>query len=228
MNCFEFERVLPDYLDGEYTAEQQAHLQSCSSCSDLLADLNFISSEARLLQDSVDPSPAVWNALEIQLRREGLIRDAENRGEIREVVPARSSLADFFRWRRAAWLVPVAAALVIAGGLKLYRPVGAGDTNPVARVATPSPTATASNPVSNQNIENTNEDQQIMSTVATRFPSQQARYRQNLDQANSYIRDAEQSIRNDPNDVYSQDLLINAYEQKQMLYDLAVNRNGGQ
>jgi hypothetical protein len=98
----------------------------------------------------------------------------------------------------------------------------------VARVATPSPTATAVNPVSNQNIENTNEDQQIMSTVATRFPAQQARYRQNLDQANSYIRDAQQSIRNDPNDVYSQDLLINAYEQKQMLYDLAVNRSGGQ
>jgi hypothetical protein len=224
MNCFEFERVLPAYLDGEPTAELQAHLHSCSSCSDLLADLNFISSEARLLQDSVDPSPAVWNALEIQLRREGLIREAV----VHEVVPARSSLSDFFRRRRAAWLVPVAAALVIAGGLKLYRPVRAGDTNPVARVATPSPTATAVNPVSNQNIENTNEDQQIMSTVATRFPAQQARYRQNLDQANSYIRDAQQSIRNDPNDVYSQDLLINAYEQKQMLYDLAVNRSGGQ
>jgi len=217
MNCLEFERVLPDHLEGDYTAEQQAHLNSCSSCSDLLADLNFISSQARLLQDSGDPSPAVWNALEIQLRREGIIRDVENDGELREVVPARVSLADFFRRRRAAWLVPVAAALVIAGGLKLYRPLGAGDTNPVARVTAPAPVT----PVSN-------EDQQLLSTVASRFPAQQAQYRQNLDQANSYIRDAEQSIKNDPNDVYSQELLINAYEQKQMLYDLAVNRSGGQ
>jgi len=220
MNCFEFERVLPDYLEGEHTAEQQAHLNSCSSCSDLLADLNFISSEARLLQDFVDPSPAVWNALEIQLRREGLIRDAA----VREVAPARSSLADLFRRRRAAWLVPVAAALMIAGGLKLYRPARAGDTNPVARVA-PASASPDSNSVSNSV---SNEDQEMLSTVAARFPSQQARYRQNLDQANSYIRDAEQSIRNDPNDVYSQELLISAYEQKQMLYDLAVNRNGGQ
>ena len=225
MNCFEFERVLPDYLEGERTVEQQAHLNSCSSCSDLLADLNFISSEARLLQDSADPSPAVWNTLEVQLRREGLIRDAV----VREAPQARPSLADFFRRRRAVWLVPVAVALVIAGGLKLSRPTGVGDTNPVARVDAPAPATSDSNSVSkSESTPVSNEDQQMLSTVALRFPSQQAKYRQNLDQANSYIRDAEQSIRNDPNDAYSQELLINAYEQKQMLYDLAVNRNGGQ
>ena len=31
-----------------------------------------------------------------------------------------------------------------------------------------------------------------------------------------------------PNDVYSQELLINAYEQKQMIYDLAVDHTGEQ
>jgi len=40
--------------------------------------------------------------------------------------------------------------------------------------------------------------------------------------------DLEQSVRNDPSDVYSQQLLINAYEQKQMLYDLAVDRGMGE
>jgi len=213
MNCFEFERVLPDCLEGGHTAELQAHLNSCSACASLLADLNFISSQARLLQDSEDPSPVVWNLLELQLRREGLIRD----GEIRESAPARSSLVDFFRRRRAVWLVPVAAALAIAAGIKLYWPTGIGDTNPVARVAAPTPAPPLPT-----------EDQQLINTVAVRFPSQQAKYRKNLEDANSYIRDAEQSIRNDPNDVYSQQLLINAYEQKQMLYDLAVNRIGEQ
>ena len=213
MNCFEFERVLPDCLEGGHTAELQAHLNSCSACASLLADLNFISSQARLLQDAEDPSPVVWNMLELQLRREGLIRD----GEIREIAPARSSLADFFRRRRAVWLVPVAAALVIAVGVKLYWPTGIGDTNPVARVTAPQPAPPLPT-----------EDQQLMNTVAARFPLQQAKYRKNLEDANSYIRDAEQSIRNDPNDVYSQQLLINAYEQKQMLYDLAVNRAGEQ
>jgi hypothetical protein len=214
MNCLEFERVLPDYLEGGHTAEQQEHLSACSACASLLADLNFISSQAGLLQDSEDPSPAVWNALEVQLRREGLIHG----GEIRQVAPARSPLADFFRRRRSVWLVPVAAALLIAAGLKLYQPARVGDTSPVARISAP---ASAPAAVSS-------EDQQVLNTMASRFPAQQARYRRNLEEANSYIRDAEQSIKNDPNDVYSRELLINAYEQKQMLYDLAVNRTGGQ
>jgi hypothetical protein len=214
MTCVEFERVLPDYLEGGHTAEWQAHLSSCSSCASLLADLNFISSQARLLQGSEDPSPAVWNMLEIQLRREGLIHD----GEIHEVAPARSSLLEFFRRRRLAWMVPVVAALMIVGGVKLFRPAGAGDTNPVARVAAPTPAAPMIS----------SEDQQVLNTVGARFPARQAKYRSNLEEANSYIRDAEQSIKNDPNDLYSQQLLINAYEQKQMLYDLAVNRAGEQ
>ena len=215
MTCVEFERVLADYLEGGHTPEQQAHLSSCPACASLLADLNFISSEARLLQDVEDPSPAVWNALEIQLRREGLIHD----NEIRQASPASFSLAEFFRRRRVAWLVPVAAALVMVAGLKLYRPSGAGDTNPVARVEAPAPPA--AQPISI-------EDQQVLNTVAARFPAQQANYRKNMDDANSYIRDAEQSIKNDPNDVYSRELLINAYEQKQMLYNLAVDRGGEQ
>ena len=215
MNCLEFERVLPDYLESGYTSEQQEHLSSCPACAGLLADLHFIASEARQLQDAEDPSPAVWNALQIQLRREGLIRE----NPVREMVPARSpSLLEFFRRRRAAWLVPVAAALVIAAGVKLYRPFGAGDTtSPVAQGVAPAPAPAI-----------TGEDERVLSTVAARFPAQQARYRKNLEDANSYIRDAEQSIRNDPNDVYSQELLINAYEQKQMIYDLAVDHTGEQ
>jgi len=215
MNCQEFERVLPDCLESGHTSEQQAHLNSCPACAGLVADLNFISATARQLQDAEDPSPAVWNMLEIQLRREGLIHDRE----IREAAPARSSVTDFFRRRRVAWLVPVAAALVIAAGVKFYRPAGAGDTNPVARVAAPASVAPAA-------LAMSNEDQQVLNTVATRFPAQQASYRKSLEDANLYIRDAEQSVRNGPNDVYSQELLINAYEQKQMLYDLAVNRTG--
>ena len=36
---------------------------------------------------------------------------------------------------------------------------------------------------------------------------------------------AEKSIKDDPNDIYTQQMLINAYAQKQMLYDLAVDRS---
>lgn len=205
MNCLQFENGLPDYLEGSRTAEQQAHLNSCSACSNLLADLDFISSQAVELREFEDPSPRVWNALEAQLRREGLIRKPA-------AVQERFS---FFRWRNA-WLVPVAAALLIAAGVKLFRPTRIGDTQPVAKqalqVPKPQPVVSA-------------EDGEILKHVASRPPAQVAAYRNDLDQANAFIHDAQEALRNDPNDIYSQQMLINAYEQKQMLYHLAVDQS---
>lgn len=202
MNCVEFERVL---VNGEHGPEQQAHLNSCSACANLLADLKLISSQAKLLLASDEPSPAVWNALEARLRSEGLIR--------RKQTP-RPMLADFFyRWR-AAWVVPVAAALLIVAGIRLHRPSRAGDNAPLAKKTVAKTPVTAA--VSG-------DDQQLLNTVAARPPAQRARYRADLDDANSFIRDAQQAFKSDPNDIYRQQMLINAYEQKQMLYNLAVD-----
>src|SRR5579884_2168176 len=111
MNCLQFENKLADYLEGSPTPEQQAHLSSCLACSNLLADLDLIRGEAISLRESEEPSPRVWNALEAQLRREGLIRNDARR-------PLQPGF--FHRWR-SAWLVPVAAALVIAAGIKFYQ-----------------------------------------------------------------------------------------------------------
>jgi hypothetical protein len=69
------------------------------------------------------------------------------------------------------------------------------------------------------------EDKEIMNRVASRPPAQVAAYRNDLSQANSFIRDAQEAVQNDPNDIYSQQLLMNAYEQKQMVYRLAVDQN---
>jgi hypothetical protein len=202
MNCVEFERVL---LEGEETPERQAHLNSCSACSNLLADLDLISGQAKLLLAADEPSPAVWNALESQLRREGIIHSAE---------PSHKSFGDlFWRWR-TAWLVPVAAALAIVGVLRLHHPATAGDNAPIAKQSVAKPPVTAA--VSG-------DDQQLLKTVASRPPAQQAKYRADLDDANAFIRDAQDAIRNNPNDVYRQQMLINAYEQKEMLYQLAVD-----
>lgn len=215
MNCVEFERELPEFLEGGHTPEQQAHVNSCSACSSLLADLNLISVQSRTLSASEEPSPALWYAIEAQLRREGLIRSPE----VEAVHVKRSFLP---QWR-IAWLVPAAAALLLVAGLKLYRTTGVGDNVPVAKAPiTPIPATvtTASDSVA----AISKEDQQMMRTVAARVPAQEARYRADLEDANAFIRDAEQSMKDDPNDVYTQQMLINAYAQKQMLYDLAVDR----
>lgn len=211
MTCGEFEHVLPEYIEGSHSPEQQAHLKSCAACSDLLADLNCISSQAALLRETEEPSPRIWNSIEAQLRREGLIRDP---------VIARPSWRETFQRWRGAWLIPVAAALIVAG-VKLYHPAHIGDQEAVVRPAAP---AAAGQQVPKVSAVDT----AIMDTVAARPPAQRASYQADLDRANAFIRDAEQSVRNNPDDVYSQQLLINAYEQKQMVYDLAVDRGMGE
>ena len=209
MTCGEFEHVLPEYIEGSQSPEQQAHLKSCAACSDLLADLNCISSQAVFLRETDEPSPRVWKSIEAQLRREGLIRNP---------VTARASWHEIFQRWRGAWLIPAAAALIIVGA-KLYHPVHVGDREAVVRP----PVSALAKPEAKAAV-----DAAIMSTVAARPPAQRASYQADLDHANAYIRDLEQSVRNDPSDIYSQQLLINAYEQKQMLYDLAVDRGMGE
>src|SRR5437879_12218937 len=83
MNCAEFQRVLPETIEAGGSAEHQAHLISCPQCSGLVSDLNAISKTARLLRASEEPSPRVWNSIEISLRREGLIRQTSRDGYVR-------------------------------------------------------------------------------------------------------------------------------------------------
>ena len=205
MNCLQFENALSDYMEGDSTSEQRAHLSSCSACSGLLAELSLISAEASSLRELDGPSDRVWHSLEAQLRQEGLIKQ-----------PLRPLQHDFFHRWRTGWLIPVAAALLLAAGIKLYQPARIGDSEPVAKqrtLAAPAVPAVSA------------EDKEIMNTVRSRPPAQVAAYRNNLAQANSFIRDAEEAVKNDPNDIYSQQLLMNAYEQKQMVYRLAVDQN---
>ena len=76
MTCQEFQRVLPE-LEGGRSFEADEHLRMCSRCWDLVSDLDSITQQARLLQASDEPSPRVWNSIEITLRQEGLIRQSQ-------------------------------------------------------------------------------------------------------------------------------------------------------
>jgi hypothetical protein len=206
MTCGEFEKNLPEIMEGKQKAEHAAHLQSCSACSGLVSDLSLISQQARLLQASEEPSPRVWNHIEIALRQEGLIRQP---GRDRSLVSAFSR-----RWSQA-WLLPVAAILVIAFGVMVYK--GGRSQQQIAdnRVA----------PVVMSIAANSNDDQQLLEVVGTRAPSMRTSYADNLRNVNSYIRDAEQTVQNDPNDEEAQRSLMAAYEQKAMVYEMALDRS---
>jgi hypothetical protein len=207
MNCEEFELALPD-VDDDHTIEQQSHLNSCSACAELVADLDAISQQAKLLGNSDEPSPRVWNFIEIALRQEGLIREQKLEPFL---VPRRPPR------RRLEWLIPVAAMVLLMVGIVQYKRA----SSPVAS-RIPNAEMASSQIVDAANMA---DDQQLLEVVSRRTPAMRASYEANLRDVNSYIRDAEESVKIDPNDEQARRDLMNAYEQRSMVYEMALDRS---
>jgi hypothetical protein len=206
MTCAEFQRELPEYMEGG-APEFKAHLQDCPKCSGLVASLESIVREARELQASEEPSPRVWNSIEIALRKENLIRTPR---------PANSLLPPFLqRWGMMAWAVPVAAVFLVGVAITLYqRP-----SSPASQQAAIAPLAT------NARLTADPSDEQLLQEVSQRAPLMRAAYERNLRDVNDYIRDAQASVNADPNDEEAQQALMDAYGQKSMIYEMALDRS---
>ncbi|MBV8050371.1 MAG: anti-sigma factor [Acidobacteriaceae bacterium] len=209
MTCDEFERVLPE-LEGGHNLEQEQHLRTCAACAELLSDLNAIEHNARLLSDH-EPSPRVWNNIEAALRREGLIRQPQP-----QLLPTR---AESPRWR-FAWLVPVAAGLLFGAGLLIMHQQA---NNQWARQAAVTPAAESAQTVPATATAAVADDP-IITLVAARAPTMRASYESDLRAVDAYIHDAELAAQNNPNDEISQQHLTNAYEQRAMVYEMAMHR----
>jgi len=208
MNCAQFQRELPDFLEDGGNAELQSHLKTCGNCSGLVTSLQSIIHEAQFLQASEEPSPRVWNALEIQLRKEKIIREPR---ASHSLLP---SLRE--RWGIAAWLVPAAAAILIAAGIMVL-PNSRSNSGVTQQAALPE--SVASKPAYDQS------DEQLLQEVSMRAPMMRAAYEANLKDVNNYIRDAQESVNANPNDEDAQQALMDAYGQKSMIYEMALDRS---
>jgi len=205
MNCLELQASLAEIEDGSSTA-QQAHLKTCPECSALVAELNLIASAAIELRAADEPSPRVWNSIEIALRQEGWIRPQR---VSRSLLPALSS-----RWGWARWMVPAAAVLLIAVGVyvrqhSLSRQL-ASNTAPAA--------------VTDLAIAGLNDDD-LLQEVAQLSPAMQAQYTDDLRHVNEYIQDAKSVVASNPNDEEARRSLMEAYQEKAMLFELAMDRS---
>ncbi len=213
MNCAEFQEVLPEVIEGGRTAEQESHLKACPMCSGLVADLDLIASEARQLQEIAEPSPRVWNSIEIALRQEGIIRDPQLRPSLTQPRLRSWSLA---------WLAPVAAVLLVGFSIAVYQR-GSGGSIFSENVGTPPPGVVAKLQTGKEpSSANKIEDDQLLAAVA---PAMQAQYASNLQNVNAYIQDAEESAKADPNDEEAQQIVMDAYEQRAAVYEMALDRS---
>ena len=203
MNCTEFQNALPDFIEGGAVAEAEGHLQSCMACAGLVADLQEIAGQARLLAASDEPGPHVWVRIAESVELEGLAR-------LQELVPRRALWwgAGQVFWAVPAWAAAVAALLLLAFGLNTLRQAPA---TPATSVAVIKPAA----PVDD-------DDMKLLAAVEKRSPSKRARYKAHLEAVNASIRDAKRSVEQEPGNELARERLIEAYDQKSALYEMAM------
>ena len=209
MTCKEFENVLPDMIDGQAEGKDASHLDTCDSCSDLVTDLKAIASGAKLLCAADQPSPRVWANIQRTLEQEGIIKVPT---QLALVAPVRRRLS---LW---AWATPLAATIVLAVGVLLYnghpsQPV----TVPEDQVMTPTASLQGST-----SAQIPGDDDQVLAGVA---PSARTMYADNLQAVNLSIQDAQQELATDPANDEARHLLMDAYQQREMLYQLAMDRS---
>ncbi|MGA9306903.1 MAG: hypothetical protein WBW31_15975 [Candidatus Sulfotelmatobacter sp.] len=208
MNCVELQQSLADLEDRSKdsgSVEQLAHLRACPACSALVRDLNQIAAAASWLQAANEPSPRVWNSIEAALRQEGLIRPQRVSGRL---IPSFGT-----RWGAARWLVPAAAMLLLALGISLRR-----ESQPAQLGQQASMAVSAVNPLDLN-------DDDLRQEIAGSAPEVKTQYEENLRQVNDSIRDAQGVVDETPNDEDARRSLMDAYQQKAMLFELAMDRS---
>jgi hypothetical protein len=208
MTCLELRESLVEQEDGS-RPEQRAHLKGCRECATLVADLLVIACAAGELRASHEPSPRVWNSIEIALRQEGLIKPQHSHHSL---LP---SFGSSWAWWR--WLAPVAALLLIAVGIYVRQHSGPTIARTEVR-----PTVQSS--VSDAMIAGLNDDD-LLQGISQQSPALKATYTDNLRRVNEYIHDAKSTVDADPNDEDARRSLMEAYQQKAMLFELALDRS---
>lgn len=210
MTCVELQQSLAEIEDAS-SDEQRAHLRTCSSCSALVEELALIIASAPALLEAGEPSPRVWNAIEIQLRQEGLIRPQ------RAKQPSGMSLAASAapsRWGWARLMIPAAALLILVSIFAYQR----------SRMPQPIATQQPVNIAPEVSLAGLNDDE-LLQEVSNQAPAMKAQYANNLLHVNDYIADAKKSLDADPNDEEARRSLMDAYQQKSMLFELAMDRS---
>jgi len=205
MKCVEFQNELSEVLEGQRTAAHEAHLASCANCTALLEDVNEIVVQARDLP-LAEPGPQVWSRLHATLVDEGLVREG-----------ATSSAPKWAWWPRLSWAdamgyAAVAAVLVLAFGLVTYQQT------------TPAPQESAIvQPAASGRIDD--DDLQLLREVESRRPDAREAYESSLREINAQIAEAEAAVKADPNDPQARQTLMEAHQQKSMVYEMALTRS---
>jgi hypothetical protein len=211
IKCDEFFDHLEPWMEGERSADAQAHLRDCPRCLALVSDLNAIQAEARAWSASETDAPErVWVSLRAQLEQEGLIHDA---------VPVLVAREQAHPAVKPGWLHGLFGGLprpVLAGAyLAMLIAVAFALSGPVHKKVNEAKwlegTQIATSPLRAE--LNTAEQNSISSLPYTNSDVSASLHR-NLAIVDNYIALCEKSVHEEPQNELARDYLYEAYRQK--------------
>jgi hypothetical protein len=209
-NCREFFDQLEQWMEGEYSAEAQSHLRTCTECRNIVEDLDSIHEAARSMGNlELAPPDRICSSLRAQLEQEGLIH-SEPRGWAHVV-------ANWFDGVFSAVPRPALA------GAYLLAIVGIGVALAVPSYRRVSWNDNAIRPLSAQ----LNAEQNTLG-LADFDPAVTASLEKNLAIVDNYIALCKKSVQEDPGNEIARDYLYDAYQQKADLLAQISERGAGQ
>jgi hypothetical protein len=214
MNCQRFQEVLPYIIESGGSEEEEGHLHTCPHCAELVQDLKYIATQAKLLLPMHDPSPRVWAGIEQSLHRQGLI--SEGRPSLTGQITTTNS-AQTKSWTPLGWALAAIALMGFSLLLINYRPQLPAAPSSAQNVSAPA--------VAVETAALEAEDQQLVTHVSQQSPVVGRAYEDSLREVNAYITDAQQAVAQDPQDAAAREHLLDAYQQKEMLYQMATARS---
>jgi hypothetical protein len=244
---------LDDAPDGALPGEVEAHVKSCPACSDLVSDLKLIASEARQLAVSDEPAPRVWVRIAGELRAEGLIRDPESAPVRPILVPTSRRRWSAWWLAPVAAAILAAGAYVVSHkpapqvakqqtpATSVAAPAAVAAAVTPAPVPAPTPQQLAQKSAKPEFAKPDSaksagagrsevgpapsaEDQQFLSAVSTLTPSMRTTYELQLQAVNADIQETQAYVDRNPGDMDARQHLMDAYQQKALLYQIALDR----
>ncbi len=217
MNCAEFEQQLqevdlsPPSLSS--SAGMEAHRQDCADCASLIGDFADIRRQARLLPEA-EPSVQVWQRIHQQLRQEGLIQ-----------APAPLPFSPAARIRMG-WFprlqMGMAYAAMFLVGLGVVYLYSVGTATPDLFREPPITVATVPAIPVEQSLSEES-DEPLLQLIEKAPLEKRATYATNLNRVNTSIHQLNAFLAEHPEDWFAREQLLNAYQQKERLWNTLVN-----
>jgi hypothetical protein len=215
MDCQKFQETLPFIIESGGTGEDESHLKTCPDCASLVQDLRYIAEQAKLLLPMHDPNPRVWHGIEKSLQREGLVSEG------RMSPPGHLSNYSKNPQQQAKAFTPVGSVLALLAVIAFTAVLFNYHSKQLPPAALSAQNTSAEPAQLNSDALNS-DDRQLISQQA---PDARTAYESSLRDVNSYIADAQKAAASDPEDATAQELLQDAYQQKEMVYQMATARS---